>query len=123
MTAEPARGGAWVRSMPLVFAFLWSTGFIFTKLGLPYAPPITFLVLRFAAVVVLMLPIAMLFRAPWPNSPRQVAHIAVAGVLLHGGYLGGGFASIHFSRPKYTAMLQVRSVSPVRYPSTRPILS
>ena len=96
MTAEPARGGAWVRSMPLVFAFLWSTGFIFTKLGLPYAPPITFLVLRFAAVVVLMLPIAMLFRAPWPNSPRQVAHIAVAGVLLHGGYLGGVFASIHF---------------------------
>jgi len=96
MIVKAAGAGAWVRSMPLVFVFLWSTGFIATKLGLPYAPPVTFLLLRFALVVVLMLPIAILFRAPWPNSPRQVAHIAVAGVLLHGGYLGGVFGSIHF---------------------------
>lgn len=81
--------------MPLVFVFLWSTGFIATKLGLPYAPPVTFLVLRFAVVVVLMLPIAFLFRAPWPDSRKQVAHIAVAGALLHGGYLIGVFGSIH----------------------------
>lgn len=96
MIAKPAGDGAWVRSMPLVFVFLWSTGFIATKLGLPYAPPVTFLILRFAVVVVLMLPIAILFRAPWPDSPRQVAHIAVAGALLHGGYLVGVFGSIHF---------------------------
>lgn len=82
--------------MPLVFVFLWSTGFVATKLGLPYAPPVTFLVLRFALVVLLMLPITILFRAPWPDSPRQVAHIAVTGVLLHGGYLVGVFGSIHF---------------------------
>lgn len=92
---RPSGDGAWVRSMPLVFVFLWSTGFIATKLGLPYAPPVTFLVLRFAAVVALMLPIAFLFRAPWPDSPKQVAHIAVAGALLHGGYLIGVFGSIH----------------------------
>jgi drug/metabolite transporter (DMT)-like permease len=96
MIAKPAGDGAWVRSMPLVFVFLWSTGFVATKLGLPYAPPVTFLVLRFALVVLLMLPITILFRAPWPDSPRQVGHIAVAGVLLHGGYLGGVFGSIHF---------------------------
>jgi drug/metabolite transporter (DMT)-like permease len=96
VAAEPARASAWVQSMPLVFVFLWSTGFIGAKLGMPYAPPITFLILRFTAVIVLMLPIAILFRAPWPNSPRQVAHIAVAGALLHGGYLGGVFAAIHF---------------------------
>ena len=93
--AKPAGDGAWVRSMPLVFVFLWSTGFVATKLGLPYAPPVTFLLLRFALVVILMLPIAILFRAPWPDSPGQVAHIAVAGVLLHGGYLVGVFGSIH----------------------------
>jgi drug/metabolite transporter (DMT)-like permease len=96
MIAKPAGDGAWVRSMPLVFVFLWSTGFVATKLGLPYAPPVTFLVLRFALVVLLMLPITILFRAPWPDSPRQVGHIAIAGVLLHGGYLGGVFGSIHF---------------------------
>lgn len=91
-----AGDSVWVRSMPLVFVFLWSTGFVGAKLGLPHAPPVTFLVLRFALVVVLMLPIAILFRAPWPDSPRQVGHIAIAGVLLHGGYLGGVFGSIHF---------------------------
>jgi len=87
---------AWVRAMPLLFVFLWSTGFIGAKLGLPHSPPISFLLWRFAVVLVFMLPIALLCRAPWPDSPRQVAHIAVAGVLLHGGYLGGVFAAIHF---------------------------
>jgi drug/metabolite transporter (DMT)-like permease len=96
MVAKSAGDRVWMRSMPLLFVFLWSTGFIATKLGLPYAPPVTFLILRFAVVVVLMLPIAILFRAPWPNSPQQVAHIAVAGALLHGGYLVGVFGSIHF---------------------------
>jgi len=82
--------------MPLVFVFLWSTGFIGAKLGLPHAQPITFLLLRFTLVLAFMVPIALLFRAPWPASPWQVAHIAVAGVLLHGGYLAGVFAAIRF---------------------------
>jgi len=82
--------------MPLVFVFLWSTGFIGAKLGLPHAQPITFLLLRFALVLAFMLPIALFFRAPWPVSARQVTHIAVAGVLLHGGYLAGVFAAIRF---------------------------
>ena len=82
--------------MPLVFVFLWSTGFIGAKLGLPHAQPITFLLFRFALVLAFMLPIALYFRAPWPASARQVAHIALAGVLLHGGYLAGVFAAIRF---------------------------
>lgn len=87
---------AWVRAMPLLFVFLWSTGFIGAKLGLPHAQPITFLLLRFTVVLAFMVPIALLFRAPWPTSPWQVAHIAVAGALLHGGYLAGVFAAIRF---------------------------
>lgn len=85
----------WVAWMPWTFVFLWSTGFIGAKLGLPYAPPVTFLLLRFAFVLALMLPIALLARARWPGSPSEVAHIAAAGVLLHGGYLGGVFSAIH----------------------------
>jgi drug/metabolite transporter (DMT)-like permease len=81
--------------MPGTFVFLWSTGFIGAKLGLPYAQPVTFLLLRFAFVLALMFPIALALRARWPASPAQVAHIGVAGVLLHGGYLGGVFTAIH----------------------------
>jgi drug/metabolite transporter (DMT)-like permease len=81
--------------MPGLFVFLWRMGFIGAKYGLPYAEPATFLLLRFALVIALMLPLALLLRAPWPASPAQAAHIAVAGMLLHGGYLGGVFTAIH----------------------------
>jgi drug/metabolite transporter (DMT)-like permease len=81
--------------MPATFVFLWATGFIGAKYGLPYAQPATFLVLRFIFVVALMLPLALALHAPWPPSRSQVMHIAIAGVLLHGGYLGGVFTAIY----------------------------
>jgi drug/metabolite transporter (DMT)-like permease len=81
--------------MPATFVFLWATGFIGAKYGLPYAQPATFLVYRFMFVVALMLPIAILLRAPWPPDRSQVVHVAIAGVLLHGGYLGGVFTAIY----------------------------
>jgi drug/metabolite transporter (DMT)-like permease len=85
--------------MPATFVFLWATGFIGAKYGLPYAEPARFLLLRFALVIALMLPIALLARAPWPPSRAQAIHIAIAGILLHGGYLGGVFSSIHAGMP------------------------
>ncbi|MCC6608572.1 MAG: DMT family transporter [Burkholderiales bacterium] len=84
----------WIRLMPGAFVFLWATGFIGARFGLPYAPPATFLLIRFALVVALMLPAAIALRAPWPASGRQIVHIAVTGMLLHGGYLGGVFAAM-----------------------------
>lgn len=86
-------GADWTRAAPGLFVVLWSTGFIGAKYGLPYAGPATFLAVRFLLVITLMLAIAIAAHAPWP-SPRQVAHIAVVGVLLQAGYLGGVFAAI-----------------------------
>ncbi|HSO07529.1 MAG TPA: EamA/RhaT family transporter, partial [Pelomicrobium sp.] len=41
--------GEWLAAAaPALFVLLWSTGFIGAKLGLPYAEPLTFLILRFA---------------------------------------------------------------------------
>ncbi|MDF1585033.1 DMT family transporter [Rhodospirillales bacterium YIM 152171] len=80
--------------MPGLFVFLWSTGFIGAKLGLPYAPPLTFLTLRFFLVLALLLPVALLTRAPWPRSAAEIGHYAVAGLLLHVGYLGGVYIAI-----------------------------
>jgi drug/metabolite transporter (DMT)-like permease len=81
--------------MPATFVFLWATGFIGAKYGLPYAQPATFLLYRFFFVVALMLPIALLLRARWPPDRSQVVHIAIAGVLAHGEYLGAVFTAIH----------------------------
>ena len=72
---------------PVVFVLIWSTGFIVAKFGLPYAPPLTFLFLRYTGVVLVLLPTLFLVRAPWPHG--IVRHIAVSGVLVQAGYLSG----------------------------------
>lgn len=84
---------------PGLFVLLWSTGFIGAKLGLPYAEPLTFLLLRFACVIALLTLLALLLRRPWPHRPIQWLHIAVAGTLLHGGYLSGVFLAIYSGMP------------------------
>ncbi len=89
----PSRAAA-AAAMPALFVLLWSTGFIGAKLGLPYAEPMTFLALRFAIAAALLLVVVLVFRAPWPGSWREVGHIALAGLLLHGVYLCCVFASI-----------------------------
>lgn len=81
--------------MPAVFVVLWSSGFIGAKFGLPYAEPFTFLLWRFAIVALLLALAAWIWRARWPQSRREAAHIALAGLLLHAGYLGGVFGAIH----------------------------
>lgn len=86
-------------AMPGLFVLLWSTGFIGAKLGLPYAEPMSFLVLRFAIVTVLLCIFAALTNAPWPKSWGEAGHIAVAGLLLQAVYLGGVFASIFHGVP------------------------
>lgn len=80
---------------PGVFVIIWSTGVIGAKYGLPYAEPLTFLAIRFGLAALLMLPVVLLFRAPWPSSWRETGHIIVAGLLLQGLYLGSIFSAIH----------------------------
>src|SRR5262245_27804235 len=87
---------SWV--FPGLFVILWSTGFIVAKLGVPYADPRSFLSLRFLFGLAILLPLCWLFRAPWPNR-QGIGHMAVAGVLMQAGYLGGVFASIHHGMP------------------------
>ena len=44
--------GAWIKAMPVIFVLIWSTGFIVARYGMPYAPPMKFLALRFGLAVV-----------------------------------------------------------------------
>ena len=99
MTPLSARASAWSAVAPGLFVVLWSTGFIGAKLGVPYVEPFTFLILRFVFVLALMLPLALILRARWPQSPREAGHIAVAGALMQGGYLGGCFAAVAHGMP------------------------
>ncbi len=92
---------------PLLFVALWSTGFIGAKFGLPYVEPLTFLTVRYAAVLVLMGLVVWHTRAPWPATLRECGHVAVSGVLVHAVYLGGVFIAIGHGLPAGVAALVV----------------
>ena len=97
--SSTAREKLWLAISPGLFVLLWSSGFIGAKFGLPYIEPLTFLLLRFACVIVLLLALALLLRRPWPHTPARWGHIAVAGALIHAGYLSGVFVAIHRGMP------------------------
>ena len=95
------------RLYPFLFVFLWSTGFIGAKFGLPYAEPLSFLLTRYGFVIALMTVIALATRAPWPQEPVQWLHIAVSELLVHAVYLGGVFVAIKHGLPAGVTALVV----------------
>lgn len=108
-SAVPAAHSSPVHGMaiPGLFVLLWSSGFIGAKLGLPYCGPLTYLSLRYACVVVLMLPVCWFARATWPATRVEAAHVMVAGALIQAGYLGGVFVAISLGMPAGVAALIV----------------
>jgi drug/metabolite transporter (DMT)-like permease len=93
MSAAP-RQDPLVRAMPAVFVLIWSTGFIVARYGMPHAPPMKFLAVRYALSVLAFLVWALLARAAWPRNGRQLAHLAITGIFMHAGYLGGVWAAV-----------------------------
>jgi len=71
------------------FVAVWGGGYVFTKAGLQYAPPFTFLTLRFCFGLLCLVPIVLLWKPRWPRSSTEFAHLAVAGLLMHAVQLGG----------------------------------
>lgn len=89
----------WIAVTPGLFVFLWSTGFIGARYGVPYAEPFTFLAIRMGIASALLLGLALAMRAAWPANIRLAAHTAIAGLLVHGFYLGGVFYAVLLKVP------------------------
>ena len=53
---SPTQDNAWLRAMPWVFVLIWSTGFIVARYGMPHAPPMKFLAVRYALSIACFLP-------------------------------------------------------------------
>lgn len=107
-----SRTSALATFAPWLFVLLWSTGFIGARFGLPFIEPFTFLAIRFAIAAALLAALAAALRAPWPASPTALRHVAVAGLLLHAGYLGGVFFAIDRGMPAGLSALIV-SLQPI----------
>jgi len=88
------RNLAWLRAMPAVFVVIWSTGFIVARYGMPNSPPFTFLLWRYIFSILCFVVWVKWARVPWPQGKMQWWHLAVTGVLMHAGYLGGVWAAV-----------------------------
>lgn len=83
-----------IRLMPWVFVLIWSTGFIVARFGMPHAPPLKFLAMRFALSVACFVAWILWRGVRWPANLGQWRHLAITGVLMHAGYLGGVWLAI-----------------------------
>jgi len=102
------------------FVVVWGAGYLATKIGLQYAPPFTFLALRFGFGLLCLLPVVVLFKTAWPKNRVDFAHLVVVGLLMHAVQLGGshyaqylgmsaGVAALIIScQPLFTAIVAYR---------------
>ena len=84
--------------IPALFVLLWATGFIGARYAMPWAEPFTFLAVRFALAFAILGGAAVLLgsaRLGW----RDRLMAGVAGMLMHGVYLGGVFWAIAHGLP------------------------
>ena len=91
---ENQHSQAWLRAMPVVFVLIWSTGFIVARYGMPNSPPFTFLLWRYIFSILCLVLWVKWARVSWPQDRVQWWHLAITGVLMHAGYLGGVWAAV-----------------------------
>jgi drug/metabolite transporter (DMT)-like permease len=83
-----------VRTAPAIFLLFWSGGFAAGKIGVAYTGPLTFLAVRYALVLLILLPALLMLRPPLPQTPAAWAHLAVVGFLIQGVYFALGYVAL-----------------------------
>jgi drug/metabolite transporter (DMT)-like permease len=89
MTRRAHRSVALDTALAWYFVAVWGSGYLATKFGLQYAAPFTFLALRYAFGILCLAAIVVAVRPAFPTSRRELAHLAVAGLLMHAINLSG----------------------------------
>ncbi|WP_034176867.1 DMT family transporter [Burkholderia ambifaria] len=93
-TPEAGRQPGWLRVAPALFLLLWASGFVFLKLGLRDADPLTFLALRYACVVALLAGPFLWLRPALPRTRNEWRNLVVVGLLLQAGYFSFTYLSL-----------------------------
>lgn len=88
-----------IRMAPVIFVFLWATGFPAARFGTTDAEPFTLLGFRFGAALILLAFFILIFLRPKNVNWKQFFHSMVVGVLMHGLYLGGVFYAVSKGMP------------------------
>jgi drug/metabolite transporter (DMT)-like permease len=100
------------RLAPVAFLVLWSAGFSFVALGLPDSEPFTFLALRYAIVVGLLVVALAVLRPPLPATRRDWIDLATVGLLLQAGYFALLYVALDLESSTGTIALIV-SLQPI----------
>ena len=81
--------------VPLMFVWLWSTGFIGAKYALPYIDPFLLLSVRsfFSAIIIAL--IIVFFKRKYKLTTKQILDQLLNGFLMHVCYLGGVFYAVN----------------------------
>lgn len=110
-----------VRFMPLLFVLIWSTGWLAAGYAAPYADALTFLSVRFALAALLLGALSTVLGAEWPRGWRSWLHALVAGVLLHGLYLGAVWWAVRHGLPAGVSAL-IAALQPIMTAAASPWL-
>jgi drug/metabolite transporter (DMT)-like permease len=89
-----------------VTCLIWSSVWLFIKIGLRDLPPITFAAVRLLVALAIILPVLAARRVPLPRHLRDWYVLAVAGILLLGVNYGLLFWGAQFIPSGLTAVLQ-----------------
>ncbi len=100
-----------LRAAPFAFVLLWSSGFAVAKWGLAEVEPLTFLCLRYAVVLLLLIPFAAVLRPAWPRG-RAWLDLAVVGALIQGAYFGGDYLALEWGAAVGTVAL-ISALQPI----------
>lgn len=102
----------WLRLAPLVFLLFWSAGFTFAKIGVAHAEPITFLALRFALCLAVLLPLFLVLRPPLPATRAAWGHLVMVGLLIQSLYFGLAYYAFAIGMSAGTVAL-IASLQPI----------
>lgn len=107
---------------PGIFLLLWSGGFTVAKVGISDADPFTLLALRYACVVVLLLPFCLVLKPPMPEGWKQWFHLALVGFLIQVAYFGTAWMAFAKGGSAGTVAL-ITSLQPILVALIMPMMS
>lgn len=102
----PATAPAAVLAVWIVTCLLWSSVWLFIKLGLHDLPPLSFAGIRLAIAIAILLPVLVARRVPLPRSGEELRMVALTGFLLLGVNYGLVFWGARLVPSGLTAVLQ-----------------